>query len=165
MEVSAFIREKIYRVYRGIIFKTNSLLFCLVCFFQFADNIFAPNQAININELESEERDIESFKRFNYFFEPPKNKPKVNFNVKDIVVAKKHPSSDNSSPYFGDLASHSNTPSHSEDDLLYHEFHALNLSSSATHGPIPVRPQVATANRYDNFLHGIIGDELKTGPE
>lgn len=123
----------------------------------FADNIFAPNQAINLNELESEERDIESFKRFNYFFEPPKNKPKVNFNVNDIVVPKQHPSSDHSSPYLGELAS--------EDDLLYHELQALKLSSSATPGPIPVRPQVVNVNRYDNFLHGIIGDDLKTGPE
>lgn len=130
------------------------------------DHIFAPNQAISLNELEAEERDIESFKRFNYFFDPPKNKPKVNFNVKDIVVNKKHPSSDNSSPYFGDLASHSNTPSHSEDDLLYQEFQALKLASANAHGhPIAVRPQVSNVSRYDNFLHGIIGDELKTGPE
>ncbi|XP_026464708.1 putative uncharacterized protein DDB_G0282133 [Ctenocephalides felis] len=53
------------------------------------DNIFAPNQMVNLSELESEERDIESFKRFNYYFEPPKNKPKINLNVNDIVVKKK----------------------------------------------------------------------------
>lgn len=41
---------------------------------------------VNLSELESEERDIESFKRFDYYFNPPKNKPKVNINVKDIVV-------------------------------------------------------------------------------
>lgn len=129
-------------------------------FISTADSIFAPNQTVNLNELESEERDIESFKRFNYYFEPPKNKPKVNFNVKDIVLTKKHPSSDNSSPYFGDLASLSNTP-HSEDDLLYNEMNALKLS----HGPVPVRPHVSSASQFDNFLHGIIGDELKTGPD
>lgn len=44
---------------------------------------------VNLNELESEERDIESFKRFNYYFDPPKTKPKINLNVKDIVVANK----------------------------------------------------------------------------
>lgn len=44
---------------------------------------------VNLNELESEERDIESFKRFNYYFDPPKNKPKINLNVKDIVVSNK----------------------------------------------------------------------------
>lgn len=79
------------------------------------------------------------------------------------MVNKNHPSSDNSSPspYYGDLAtSLSNTP-HSEEDLLYNEMQALKLS----HGPQPVRPHVTTTNRYDNFLHGIIGDELKTGPE
>lgn len=53
------------------------------------ENIFAPNQMVNLNELESEERDIESFKRFNYYFDPPKTKPKINLNVKDIVVANK----------------------------------------------------------------------------
>ena len=55
------------------------------------DSIFAPNQTVNLNELESDEREIESFKRFNYYFEPPKNKPKVNLNVKDIVVNNKKP--------------------------------------------------------------------------
>lgn len=52
------------------------------------DSIFVPNQKVNLNELESCERDIESFKRFNYYFEPPKNKPKVNLNLNDIVVNK-----------------------------------------------------------------------------
>lgn len=41
---------------------------------------------MNLNELESDDRDIETFKRFDYYFEPPKNKLKVNINVKDIVV-------------------------------------------------------------------------------
>lgn len=53
------------------------------------ENIFAPNQMVNLNELESEERDIESFKRFNYYFDPPKSKPKINLNVKDLVVTSK----------------------------------------------------------------------------
>lgn len=53
---------------------------------EYGENIFAPNQMVNLNELESEERDIESFKRFNYYFDPPKNKPKINLNVKEIVI-------------------------------------------------------------------------------
>lgn len=59
--------------------------------FEFPDNVFAPNQTINLSELEFEEREIESFKRFDYFFSPPKNKPKVNINMKDIVVHSKKP--------------------------------------------------------------------------
>lgn len=47
------------------------------------ESVFEPNQ-INLNELTSDEREIESFKRFNYFFDPPKNKMKVNLNVQDI---------------------------------------------------------------------------------
>lgn len=57
----------------------------------FIDNIFAPNQAVNLNDLETEEREIETFKRFNYYFDPPKTKPKINLNVKDIVVNNKQP--------------------------------------------------------------------------
>lgn len=48
------------------------------------ESVFEPNQQINLNELPCDERDIESFKRFNYFFEPPKSKLKVNLNVQDI---------------------------------------------------------------------------------
>ncbi|CAO1442735.1 unnamed protein product [Diamesa serratosioi] len=50
------------------------------------ESVFTPNQKMNLNELESDDRDIETFKRFDYYFEPPKNKLKVNINVKDIVV-------------------------------------------------------------------------------
>lgn len=65
----------------------------------FLDSIFAPNQTVNLSELASEEREIESFKRFNYYFKPPANKPKVNFDVKNIVLAKKAAgSSDTTSP-------------------------------------------------------------------
>lgn len=146
--------------FRTLIFIIANLNFVFCFYFIAADSIFAPNQTVNLNELESEERDVESFKRFNYLFEPPKHKPKVNFNVKDIVVAKKNPSSDNTSPYFGELGSHSNTP-HSEVDLLHNEMQGLQL----THGPTPIRPHATNASRYDNFLQGIIGDEIKTGPE
>lgn len=115
--------------------------------------MFVPNSAVNLNELETEEREIESFKRFNYYYEPPKNKPKVNLDVKGIVVAKKQPASNNSSPYFGELAgsSLSNTP---RLDDLYPELNAFK-SNNCDH---------TTINRIplDNFLHGIIGDGLET---
>lgn len=96
----------------------------------FIDSIFAPNQTVNLSELESEERDIESFKRFNYYFKPPVHKPKVNFDVKNIVLAKKGPcSSDSSSPYCSETASNNGTPS-SLDDLLYNDLTSLKISSS-----------------------------------
>lgn len=119
-----------------------------------------PNSAVDLNELEQEERDIETFKRFNYFFDPPKNKPKINFDVKGIVVNKKQPSSDNSSPYFGELASSSlsncNTP-HPEDDI-YPELNAFKSNSCD-----PLKSQSTISRIHsDNFLHGIIGDEFKT---
>lgn len=104
-----------------------------------------------MSELESEERDIETFKRFNYYFEPPKNKPKINFNVKDIVVTKKPPSSETSSLYFGELTSSfnsNNTPY--TDDEFQQELNA---------------PKPQPISNLDNFLHGIIGEELKTGQD
>jgi FAM193 family C-terminal len=72
--------------------------------------VFAPNQQVNLNELDLLERDIESFKRFNYYFDPPKNKPKININVKDIVVtgakkARSHNQNSSESPSFGDRIS------------------------------------------------------------
>lgn len=128
---------------------------CVFCFIQIhLENVFVPNSAVNLNELSEQEREIESFKRFQYYFEPPKNKPKVNLDVNGIVVAKKQPASNNSSPYFGDLAgsSLSNTPRLDED--LYPELNAFksNNCDQTTINRIPL----------DNFLHGIIGDELKT---
>lgn len=123
----------------------------------FAENIFVPNSAVNLSELESEERDIETFKRFNYYFEPPKNKLKVNFDVKGIVVNKKQPSSETSSPYFGELAnsSLSNTP-HPEDDA-YSDANAFKTTNCDT---IKSQPTV-NPTQLDNFLHGIIGDQLE----
>lgn len=106
-----------------------------------------------MSELESEERDIETFKRFNYYFEPPKNKPKVNFNVKDIVLTKKQPSSDCSSPYFGDMASSlSNTPPHPDEDS----------SAPKARSCDPLKPRPTSASHLDNFLNGIIGEEIRT---
>lgn len=116
---------------------------------------------MNLNELEEEERDIEQFKRFNYYFDPPKNKPKINFDVKGIVVAKKQPASENSSPYFGELASSSKcyTP-HLED-----EYYDQSLNSFKPINCDPLKPhktQINQVHSMDNFLHGIIGDEVKT---
>lgn len=127
------------------------------------DSVFVPNQSVNLSELESEERDIESFKRFNWYFEPPKNKPKINFNVKDIVVTKKQPTSDNSSPYFGDLASSSlcNTPPPHPDEEYPARASSISLPSSShdliNSDALKGNPPAA---KLDNFLHGIIGDEL-----
>lgn len=108
-----------------------------------------------MNELDSDDRDIEAFKRFNFYFEPPKNKLKVNFDVKGIVVNKKQPSSDTSSPYFGELAgSLSNTP-HPEDDV-YADVNAFKSTNCDTLKSQPTINQI----HLDNFLHGIIGDQL-----
>jgi hypothetical protein len=54
-------------------------------FIQVDNSIFAPNQLVNLEQLDADDRDIESFKRFDYSFDPPKNKPKVNLNVKDMM--------------------------------------------------------------------------------
>lgn len=76
---------------------------------------------MNLNELESEERDIETFKRFNYYFEPPKNKPKVNLNLKDIVLNKKKSSPESPSMYFGGLDGNSITSTPSLDEMMYQQ--------------------------------------------
>lgn len=101
-------------------------------FFIVPDSIFVPDQTVNLSELESEERDIESFKRFNYYFQPPKNKPKIKLNVKDIVVTKKQkvPSdvtSDNcNSSYFSDSFALNGKTALDDRDL-----NAMNMSTSA----------------------------------
>ena len=59
------------------------------------ESVFEPAQ-INLNERSPDERDIESFKRFNYFFEPPKSKMKVNLNVQDIYNSRGQESPSNS---------------------------------------------------------------------
>lgn len=73
-----------------------------------SESVFIPNQKINLNELESEDRDIESFKRFDYYFQPPANKVKVNINVKDIVVnAKNRPGDEFADKKIGSTSSDS----------------------------------------------------------
>lgn len=69
------------------------------------ESVFEPNQ-VNLNDLPSDEREIESFKRFNYFFEPPKSKLKVNLNVQDIY----NNSRSQESP--SGMGSHSNSSPH-----------------------------------------------------
>lgn len=98
------------------------------------DHVFVPNQQVNLNELESDERDIESFKRFNYFFEPPKNKPKVNLNVQDLYGQSRKPDSPSllqmggfKQPANGGngvsmTSSHQSTPS----DLYSNDFGSIN---------------------------------------
>ncbi|KAJ6638598.1 Protein FAM193A [Pseudolycoriella hygida] len=124
---------------------------------EFGDSVFAPNQTVNLSELESEERDIESFKRFDYYFEPPKNKPKVNFNVKEIKVRNKMTSSDSSSPYFGESSSPLNV---SELDDLYHDLNVLSLS----HNCDPRQQINSSDGSYatEHYLHGL-ADELANG--
>lgn len=97
--------------------------------------------------MESEERDIESFKRFNYYFEPPKNKPKVNLNLKDIVVNnKKLPMSD--AQYFGgDIAA-------PIDEQLYNDMSALNLNTD--------NDMMSGGGGGGALKHaGVIGSEMK----
>lgn len=126
------------------------------CFpFSNSDNLglFAPNQRVSLHDLESEERDIESFKRFNYYFKPPANKQKVNFDVKNFMLANRRggggaaptaganntSSSDSgSSPYFSETASLNGggggctTPS--LDDLLYNDLSLLQLGAQLNGG-------------------------------
>lgn len=77
--------------------------------------MFAPNQQISLNDLESEERDIESFKRFSYFLKPPVNKPKVNFDLKNFMMANRKtaptmsgsPTDSSPSPHYSETAASS----------------------------------------------------------
>lgn len=124
----------------------NLSLFC-----NFSENVFVPNSAVNLNELGTEEREIETFKRFNYFYDPPKNKPKVNLDVTKMVKKPPPPPpSNNPSPYFGDLVGPSsrNTPRLDGD-------HSPELNAFKPNNCDPT-----TINNLDNFLHGIIGEEL-----
>lgn len=101
--------------------------------------------------MESEERDIESFKRFNYYFEPPKNKPKVNLNLKDIVVNnKKLPMSD--AQYFGDIAA-------PIDEQLYNDMSALNLNTDndMMSGGSGALKHAGVIGSEMKILHGHIG--------
>ncbi|KAH9637589.1 hypothetical protein HF086_014229 [Spodoptera exigua] len=51
-------------------------------------SVFLPDSSItNLSVLEVSEREIESFKRFDFYFEPPQHKPKVQLDVRDIAAA------------------------------------------------------------------------------
>lgn len=54
-------------------------------------SVFLPDASItNLSSLDLSEREIESFKRFEFYFEPPQHKPKVCLDVRDIANALKH---------------------------------------------------------------------------
>ncbi|XP_059621593.1 axoneme-associated protein mst101(2)-like isoform X2 [Phlebotomus argentipes] len=125
---------------------------------EFGDSIFAPNQKVNLNELESEERDIETFKRFNYYFEPPKNKPKVNLNLKDIVLNKKKSSPESPSMYFGGTDGNSITSTPSLDEMMQQEYgasHSTDILMDDTSGIHE------SCNGRDSDSLGVIGSGLK----
>lgn len=61
-------------------------------------NLFVPNSLLNLNELESSERDVKAFQRFNFDFQNPKEKPKVNVNLNDLLT-NKNSASNRTSPY------------------------------------------------------------------
>lgn len=136
--------------------KTN-----IVTFSSISENCFAPNAKLDLESLARDDREIEMFKRFNYCYEPPKNKPKVNLDVKSIVVTKKQPASNTSSPYFGEAggSSLSNTP-RLDEDIVYPDLNAFRPSSN----PPMDRPATNRA-QLDNFLHGIIGDHVDDDPK
>ncbi|XP_055678177.1 uncharacterized protein LOC129786938 isoform X2 [Lutzomyia longipalpis] len=124
---------------------------------EFGDSIFAPNQQVNLNELESEERDIETFKRFNYYFEPPKNKPKVNLNLKDIVLNKKKCSPESPSMFFGGPDGNSITSTPSLDEMLQQDYPASQSSDDAPPGLL----HEGCNGRDGDSLVGVIGSGLK----
>lgn len=115
-------------------------------------SLFTPNQQLSLNDLESEERDIETFKRFNYYFKPPATKPKVNFDVKNFMMANNRKTSSSgggagivggggttvsssdssSSPYYSDTTSlNGGTPSL---DDLYNDLSLLKLGAQLNGG-------------------------------
>ncbi|KAJ8706492.1 hypothetical protein PYW07_012570 [Mythimna separata] len=51
------------------------------------DFYFEPPQHKPKVQLDVSEREIESFKRFDFYFEPPQHKPKVQLDVRDIAAA------------------------------------------------------------------------------
>lgn len=71
------------------------------------ERVFEPNQQFNLSDMTSDERDVEAFKRFDYYFEPPKDKLKVNLNVQDIYNS-------NSRRQENHSMSASNSPQHFE---------------------------------------------------
>lgn len=115
-----------------------------------------------MSELESEERDIESFKRFNYYFEPPKNKPKINLNVKDIVVNKKNKitSDSPSSSLFGEMSSSISSNTQSCDDLLCQDMSGLNIHSNANSDPMIYDTDIENSST-SRTNHGAIGSKIK----
>jgi hypothetical protein len=59
-----------------------------VCSPYFSDSIFAPKD-VDMGEIDEDEREIEAFKRFCLDSIPLQQKPKVNFDMKNLTVKKK----------------------------------------------------------------------------
>lgn len=147
--------------------------------------VFAPNQQVSLSELESAEREIESFKRFDYYFKPPVNKPKVNFDVKNIVLANRRAvqspdnftnSSSSSSFYDEVTASRLNGRGTPMLDDFFTDMSLLSLGGSALNGAAGLN--IADLGilaggggghgmmRGDSgFIHGLLdgGGEMKSG--
>lgn len=142
------------------------------------DAVFAPNQQVLLSELETEEREIESFKRFDYYFKPPANKLKVNFDIKDIVVAQRKAiaqSSSSASLFYDDLAAadrFNNVSSTPMMDDFFADMSLLSLRptsafSSADLGILASNGGASARGirRGDNgFVNGLLdGGEMKSG--
>lgn len=145
--------------------------------------VFAPNQQVSLNELETAEREIESFKRFDYYFKPPVNKPKVNFDVKNIVLANRRTvnspdnmttSSSSSSFYDEVAASRMNGRGTPILDDFLSDMSMLSLSGSGLNGAnLSIADLGILAGgggghgmmRGDSsFIHGLLdGSEMKSG--
>ena len=57
----------------------------------FVDNVFEPTSDLDLDsgDMDDVDRDIEAFKRFCQKSVPLESKPKINFDVKDIVFKHK----------------------------------------------------------------------------
>ena len=59
-------------------------------FFCITDSVFAPKDIdLDNGEIDDDEREIEAFKRFCFNSVPLQEKPKVNFDMKNISLKKK----------------------------------------------------------------------------
>lgn len=132
--------------------------------------VFAPNQQVSLSELETEEREIESFKRFDYFFKPPVHKPKVNFDVKNIVLAnrKNVPSPDSASSFFdvqNATAQGKSLHDHPLDDF-FADMSMMSLRGNFNIDELGILDgsDAGQALRADTFIQGLLdGNDMKSG--
>lgn len=141
--------------------------------------MFAPNQQVLLSELETEEREIESFKRFDYYFKPPTNKLKVNFDIKNIVVAQRKggmtQSSSSSSLFYDDVAAggtrYNNGSSTPLMDDFFTDMSLLSLAAPSGFSPADLGLLASGGHgghgmhRGDHgFVNGLLdGGEMKSG--